>query len=280
MKALTLFLFIVFTMPVCMSQSNFELNYIMGSYRSNDPPVIRANKIHAETVYRYRYDKSGSVDSSFLYTLHYDSLGNIVLKEISTNKGTTRDYYRYNEFNQLTEIDHGIRGTDEFDYDSAGNRIMDYWFTIDTSALFIRKREYNANNRPVTMYIKNNAADFYVAAKYKYDFEGNLIFEDIYNDRGENLVTYSYEIDREDRKTKRFRTDSHGQRLEVIYYFDSSGHCTRISDELGKNISNRINTYQFYHLSEYRYNSDGTFSEIFIPFKKKEYLVERHFYEK
>ncbi len=278
MKPFFLSLALLLSFHTGWSQFYVDLDFVRGSRMHNSRETIRANKITREEVYGFKYEKTELKDSFLFYVYEYDTSGCLVSVKDMTTKLPRNFRLAYNELGQLTEIDQGIYGTEEFEYDSAGNRIMDYWFALDTSSLLIKKREFNTQGRPVLLYIKSDAGDFYLVEKCTYDFEGYLLKKEVFDRRGEMLETHTYEIDRERRTTKATFINNRGYFPAAVFYYDTTGKCVKIINEFAKRYSNVNVYYGNHYVRDIRYNADGTFNEVVTTYKGREYVIEKHYY--
>ncbi len=258
----------------------------------NHDTTIARLKIKKEKIYR-TYSKRKKADSTLFESIDYNDLGKIQYSETYIEgKINTNTEYTYDSMNHLIQkawhhLTLNKKMNWYYEYDSAGNQIIETMVQSDTVIKGTYLKQYNNKGQPLAWYYKKGNDSPYLFKKYYYTLEGLLGKIELMDAQQKTISYYDYELDTNHQYTtanyrnlidKRWRADfsfSNGQCVKVDYIGRQKGFGT--NDGISILVEGVHGTTK-HGWNTYQYNQVGTIKEVVYDSNIDPLTIEKHYY--
>ncbi len=212
-----------------------QVQFLIFPTPDNPAEVIMQAGIVKEMFYKYEFDGKKIKDSSLIAEFYYDDLGKLTTEKIPSGTSGFKERrisYYYDSIGQLTkkvtiELPYKEYSFVDYEYDSAGNEINKYSYTLDTTYVTIEHKTYNKNKQVTELYTKLPNSKMYLYCKYYYADDNSLQRANYFHDNGGLTYAYLYEYDKRSNKKTTYIENDAGKELEEEDFYNPYGLCVK-----------------------------------------------------
>lgn len=203
----------------------------------DDNTLIQQNGIGKEMIYRYKKSEKNK-DSALVVIIYFDSIGNKLERDVySANNDQPREIINYYYINDLlarkeqqTLGSINSLNVNTYDYDSAGNKIVEKNYSLNPDKSFslqeVRKLEYDKSNQLIKIFDKLYDNEMYLYNSYHY-YPDRVKEIKTYDQEGRWIYSYLYEYDIFLKKEAVYLNNETGKNLESESFYNSQERLIR-----------------------------------------------------